>query len=164
MVCKNQEPPSAVIGVCQKEWLATFLTMSIASKLFQGLGRGVLMIFMAEDIIQYPADVRTNPVPVSALIALDAEQGTNERPGDGAITADVHGDRERRSGRLEVPFDLAVSVGDTWLIDGVIWYTQRQVAVDQGKHGSFQGWLISTTIGRRTQHPLLKDTRPIPRG
>lgn len=139
--------------------------MSLSSRLFTGLAAPLLKRFLGDSIIWYPAgDLNSGITLTGVLVALDAELGTNESPGDGAITRDVHGDRERRTGRIELDASLAISETDLWSIDGEIWTTQRQDARDNGPNAGFQGWRITTKKGRRTQHSLLKETRPVQKG
>lgn len=80
--------------------------MSFAQRFFTGLAKPLLSMFLADNILRYPGGDLSAPVVVRALIALDVELGTNEVPGDGAVTRDVHGDRERRTGRIEIPTTL----------------------------------------------------------
>lgn len=137
--------------------------MGIVDQLWSGTGAPALSGYMSVTITQYPLGDRSTPLAVLALVALDSEQGTNQAPGDGPVTQDAHGDRERRSGHIEVPMSLACDDRDTWLIDGELWTTQRQTGRDVGPNAAFQGWLITRAIGRITHHSRVRNDKILPR-
>lgn len=143
--------------------------MGIVDDLWAGLGAPILQGYECQSIIQYPQNVQANAVQVEALVAIDSELGTNQAPGDGPVTTDPHGDRERRSGHLEIPpTGVRVSDGvevaivcddrDVWVIDGKQWTTQRQTGYDVGGDG-YQGWLITRELGRLSHHPRVRNDR-----
>lgn len=109
-----------------------------------------------ETIIHYPRGDRTAGVEVDAFVDLGQERGTNEMPGDGAITKDIYGDRERRTGHIEVLKSLLVTPEDQWEIDGEWWTTQREDGTDSGDSGQYRSIRITLTKGRRTQNTFVK--------
>jgi len=144
--------------------------MGLSDKLWAGIGIHQVLAHHRKTVVHYPGGKLPNtnlPAGVTitnALVAFDTMMGTNEMSGDGAITRDDSGDRERRTGHLEVPMSVEVTEKDLWLIDGDIWTTQRMDAKDSGTDAQMQGWRITSKLGRRTQHALPKTDRPLRRG
>jgi len=136
--------------------------MSLASKLFESVGQPTLGAVLEETIIHYPLGNLDAGVEVQALVALDNELGTNEMVGDGAITQNDSGDKERRSGHIEVPVALTVTAKeDLWRIQGELYTTQRRTGKDQ----VYQGWLVTSNVPRYTQHSLnVRSNRPVKKG
>lgn|GEM_PF-7071249 len=115
---------------------------------------------MAETITHYPLGVTANGLDVDAYVFLDHEEGTNEDSGDGAVTQDNAGDRERRTGLLEVDKLLAVDDRDTWLIDGQLWFTERHYGRDSG----LRGVRIVRGEGRFSRRPRMQPNPKSGRG
>ena len=137
--------------------------MSFSQYLFASMATPILENRLMETITHYPLNDRNAPGIVEAFVDISQVLGSNERPGDGAIVADVTGDRERLTGHLEVRKSLGVTETDTWLIDGEIWTTIRGEGFDVGDDGKYRGIRITRNIPRRTQHSFLKQNRPVQR-
>jgi hypothetical protein len=139
--------------------------MTLHTTIMARYGTPIVKRYHSAVIVHYPnGDLNAGADVAGAILVLAAEEGTNEYPGDGSITRDSSGDSERRSGRLEVPRGVTVNERSLWLIEGEIWTTQRQTGRDWGPDGSFAGWLVTNTQGRRTQHPVVHPVRPVRRG
>ena len=106
----------------------------------------------AIEITRYPLGDQNAPETVLAIVYLEEEEGTNQASGDGAITSDEHGDRERRTGHLELPPDQEVDDRDTFLIYEQLWCVQRETGRDPGA----KGIRITRTEGRFTRLPRLR--------
>ena len=130
--------------------------MSFAQDLFASLGSPAAESRLMQTITHFPSGDRAAGVEIDAFVDLGQELGTNEMPGDGAITKDNFGDRERRTGHIEVLKTLAVTPEDQWEIDGEWWTTQREDGTDTGDSGQYRGIRITLTKGRRTQNTLVK--------
>lgn len=113
----------------------------------------------AEDVTRYPLGNTAAGETVRAFVFLDNLEGTNQESGDGAVTHDEFGDRERRTGHLEISADVAVDDRDTWLVRGELWSTQRPDGMD----GGMQGIRITRALGRETRLPRLRSSG-LPRG
>jgi hypothetical protein len=92
-----------------------------------------------------------------AHVFLDNEQGTNEEHGDGAITRDAHGDRERRTALIEIDAEVFTDDRDEWLVYGQVWQYQRHF----GRDAALQGIRITRQEGKFTRMPR---TRPMRNG
>ena len=146
------------------------MAVGIADELFRDLCPDLLEDYLAVQVVHYPlgyGGLTTLPAGVTrtVLLALDAMLGTNELPGDGAITRDASGDRERRTGYLQIRTNVTVTEKDLWRIHGKMWSTQRLDAEDAHPDGPYQGWRITTDIPRKTSHPSsMLENRPLQRG
>ena len=81
--------------------------MGISDKLYRTMMPAINDAYLGTSVVHYAGGyanqvTKTLPTGVTrtVLLAMDAELGTNELPGDGAITRDTTGDRERRSGHI----------------------------------------------------------------
>lgn len=146
--------------------------MGISDKLYRTMMPAINDAYLGTVVTHYAGGyanqvTKTLPtgVPRTVLLAMDAELGTNEMPGDGAVTRDQTGDRERRSGHIEVRKEVEITEDDLWLIDGRLWSTQREDGTDADPDGPYQGWRITYVEPRRTQHTqTYKNNRPVRRG
>lgn len=137
--------------------------MSYVSQLF-AIGAAHHRAVHTETITHYPLGNLSEGVDVQALVDFSQPLGTNEMPGDGAITADDHGDRERVTIHIEVPIALVVTVKrDLWRIDGELFTTQREEGTDTGDHANFKGYRLTGNRRLRDAVPQLRPTS-IPRG
>ncbi len=139
--------------------------MSFSEAIFVAVCTPQHRTLQGQTIIQYPGGDRNSPVTVDrALVDLSALLGSNEITGDGAVTRDERGDRERDTGHIEVPKSLVVTEKDLWHIDGALYSTQRMNEKDASSSAGMHGWRVTAISPRRTQHSLMKENRPVQRG
>lgn len=131
--------------------------MSKTGDLFAALAAPVLQCQNGETITHYPGgDLSAGVAIVGCLVTFDAEQGTNEESGDGAVTRDRSGDRERRTGILEVPYGTVLDPDDLFEIDGEQFTYVRTDARDTGDSATFRQLRITRHEPGVTALPKLR--------
>ncbi len=141
--------------------------MSFTSKLFASFGAPVSGTFSGQTITGYVGGNRASSVSIEkVLVDLSFEPGTNELPGDGSVSFDALGDRERRSGHLAIPrakvAELAIDVTWSFHIDDELWFIQRRNAKDN-PGGAYVNYLITNVEPRESRHAQIKPNRPVQR-
>jgi len=106
-------------------------------------------------VVRYPLGNRNAGIEMQAYVFLDNEQGTNEESGDGAITRDEHGDRERRTALIEIDAAAVTDDRDEWLVEGQVWQYQRHY----GRDAALQGIRLSRQEGKFTRLPRTRSMR-----
>jgi len=140
--------------------------MGYADELYAELAPEVLEPALGVEVLHYPggrgsAGALPPAIPRTVLLAIDALLGTNEWPGDGAITVDQSGNNERRTGYLQISKNVTVTDKDLWGIHGLLWTTQRMDGADAHATKGYQAWRITYTKPDRTSRPLGKDLRSL---
>jgi len=134
--------------------------MSFMQSIFGSVGAHLHRQLQGDEILHYPLGVKTNPqTRTGVLIDKSGLLGTNEVTGDGAVTRDGHGDRERRTARIELLKSIVVTRKDLWYLDGEWFSTIRKEADDVGADGTMYAWRIVAIDPDRTQHSILKPTQ-----
>jgi hypothetical protein len=114
----------------------------------------------AETITYYPLNDQNSGTDYLAVVDLDHEEGPNMVSGDGPVMVDPKGERERRTGIIEITSTLEVSDGDSFLIREELWFFKRHTGRDQdpGQDEGLQSLRLVRNEGRHTRQGRVTPT------
>lgn len=125
--------------------------MNWLAGMYRATGASVLQALQGGDVRVWPLGSSLHERTIEGcLVSFDQEEGNNEEWGEGAITRDKQGDRQKLNGWLEVPSPEQLDDRDTVLIDGERWKVVRESARDHG-NPAFTKYRLATVLGGFTE-------------